>query len=155
MLQRLTSETRRRNRPPHRPDGGSVPRTVYSSSSHELPAGTSTLQINGQPGHFTRSPAKLPRYGGSTPLEPYLAQVDLATLHDGWSCKETVTHLALALEGPALQVLIDLSPEEQCDLQALTAALHRRFGQRTSAEHNREELTNRRRREGESGRFCR
>ncbi|RXN17872.1 Retrovirus-related Pol polyprotein from transposon 412 [Labeo rohita] len=83
-------------------------------------------------------------------MEPYLAQVDLAALHDGWSCEEVATHLALALEGPALQVLIDLSPEERRDLQALTAALNRRFGQRTSAEQSREELTNRRRREGES-----
>ncbi len=58
--------------------------------------------------------------------------------------------MALALEGPALQVLVDLSPEERRDLQALTAALNRRFGQRTSAEQSREELTDRRRREGES-----
>ncbi|KAG2459890.1 IQEC3 protein, partial [Polypterus senegalus] len=65
-------------------------------------------------------------------------------------CEEAATHLALALEGPALQVLIDLPPEECRDLQALTDALTRRFGQRTSAEHNREELTNRHRREGES-----
>ncbi|KAG2466426.1 CELF4 protein, partial [Polypterus senegalus] len=77
-------------------------------------------------------------------------KVDLAALHNGWSCEEAATHLALALEGPALQVLIDLPPEECRDLQALTDALTRRFGQRTSAEHNREELTNRHRREGES-----
>lgn len=153
MLERLTNETTRRNRAPHSPDGASIPRTVYRSARHgqnESPAITSTLQINGQPGLFTRSPAKLPRYSGLTPLEPYLAQVDLAALHDGWTREETATHLALALEGPALQVLIDLSPEERRDLQALTAALNSRFGQRTSAEQSREELTNRRRREGES-----
>ncbi len=153
MLERLTSETTRRSRAPHQPDGASVPRTMYRSPGHgqnEPPAVTPTLQINGRPGILTRSPAKLPRYSGLTPLEPYLAQVDLAALHDGWSREETATHLALALEGPALQVLIDLSPEERRDLQALTAALNRRFGQRTSAEQSREELTNRRRREGES-----
>lgn len=153
MLERLTNETMRRSRAPLRPDGASVPRAVYRSPRHgqnEPPAVTPTLQIHGRLGSFTRSPAKLPRYNGLTPLEPYLAQVDLAALHDGWSQEETATHLALALEGPALQVLIDLSPEERRDLQALTAALNRRFGQRTSAEQSREELTNRRRREGES-----
>ncbi|RXN35115.1 Retrovirus-related Pol poly from transposon [Labeo rohita] len=117
------------SRAPHWPDGASVPRPMFL---------------------LTRSPAKLPRYSGLTPLEPYHAQVDLATLHDGWSCEETATRLALALEGPALQVLIDLSPEEQGDLQALTATLNRRFGQRTSAEQSIEELTNQRWREGES-----
>ncbi len=122
---------------------------------NEPPAVTPTLQINGHPGFFTQSPAKLPRYSGLMPLEPYLAQVDLAALHDGWSREETATHLALVLESPALQVLIDLSPEERRDLQALTAALNRRFGQRTSAEQRREELTDRRRPEGESvGKFA-
>ncbi len=108
------------------------------------------LQINGRPGFHTRSLAKLPRYSGLTPLEPYLAQVDLAALHDGWSREETATHLAFALEGPALQVLIDLSPEERRDLQALTAALNCCFGQKTSTEQSREELTNRHQREEES-----
>ncbi len=103
MLERLTSETMRRSRAPHQPDGASVPRTMYRSPGHgqnEPPAVTPTLQINGRPGILTRSPAKLPRYSGLTPLEPYLAQVDLAALHDGWSREETATHLALALEGP-------------------------------------------------------
>ncbi len=108
------------------------------------------LQINGRPGFHTRSLAKLPWYSGLTPLEPYLAQVDLAALHDGWSREETATHLAFSLEGPALQVLIDLSPEERRDLQALTAALNCCFGQKTSTDQNREKLTNRRQREGES-----
>ncbi len=151
-LEHLTSETTRRSRAPHIPDGASVLRTVYPGrGQNQPPAATPTLQINGRPGFLTRSPAKLPRYSGLTPLEPYLAQVDLAALHDGWRREETATHLALALEGPALQVLIDLSPEERRDLQALTAALNRRFGQGTSAEQSREELTDRRHREGESG----
>ncbi len=138
-LERLTSETTRRSRAPHLPDVASVLRTVYPGrGQNEPPAATPTLQINGRPGFLTRSPAKLPRYSGLTPLEPYLAQVDLAALHDGWRREETATHLALALEGPALQVLIDLSPEERRDLQALTAALNRRFGQGTSAEQSRE-----------------
>ncbi|KAG2466750.1 TPM2 protein, partial [Polypterus senegalus] len=152
MLERLISRTARRKRT-NWPEGASIPRTVLRSSRHgrnEPVAAATTPQITSRPVLPTRSPAKLPRYSGLTPLEPYLAQVDLAALHNGWSCEEAATHLALALEGPALQVLIDLPPEECRDLQALTDALTRRFGQRTSAEHNREELTNRHRREGES-----
>lgn len=153
MLDRLANETSPRSRAPRQADGASAYRTEYRSPSrrrNELPAVTSILQTNGRPSPITRAPAKLPRYSGLTSLEPYLAQVDLAALHDGWSREETAIHLALALEGPALQVLIDLSPDERRDIQALTAALSRRFGQRTSAEQSREELATRRRREGES-----
>ncbi|CAI5671544.1 unnamed protein product [Oreochromis niloticus] len=49
-------------------------------------------------------PAKVPKYNGLTPLEPYLSQVRLAARHNGWSDEEAATHLALALEGDALQV---------------------------------------------------
>ncbi len=127
MMEHQTSKMTRRSRPPHQPDGASVPgqcTTVYGQN--EPPAITPTLQINGRLGFLTRSPVKLPRYNGLTLLEPYLAQVYLAAL--------TATHLALALLGPTVQVLIDLFPEERCDLQALSAALNRHFGQRTFAE---------------------
>lgn len=106
---------------PHQPDGASVHRTVYRSPGHgqnEPPAVTPTLQINAQPGLLTRSPTKLPQYSRMTPLKPYLGQVDLAALHNELSREETATHLALALDGPALQVLINLFPEERHDLQA-------------------------------------
>ncbi|CAI5685713.1 unnamed protein product [Oreochromis niloticus] len=49
------------------------------------------------------TPAKVPKYNGLTPLEPYLSQVRLAARHNGWSDEEAATHLALALEGDALQ----------------------------------------------------
>ncbi|CAI5685570.1 unnamed protein product [Oreochromis niloticus] len=49
------------------------------------------------------SPAKVPKYNGLTPLEPYLSQVRLAARHNGCD-EEAATHLALALEGDALQV---------------------------------------------------
>ncbi|KAG2470444.1 PO210 protein, partial [Polypterus senegalus] len=151
-LERLISGAVRRKEA-DRPDGASVPRTVLRSSKHGQsgPSAAAAIpQVTSRPVLFSRSPAKLPRYSGLTPLEPYLAQVDLPVIHNEWSREEAATHLALALEGPALQVLIDLSSEECRDLQALTAALTRRFGQRTSAECSREKLTSRRRREGES-----
>ncbi|CAI5636753.1 unnamed protein product [Oreochromis niloticus] len=88
------------------------------------------------------TPAKVPKYNGLTPLEPYLSQVRLAARHNGWNDEEAATHLALALEGDALQVLLDLAPSEQHELQALTIALERRFGQQHSTDQSREQLTN-------------
>ncbi|KAL1265424.1 hypothetical protein QQF64_003451 [Cirrhinus molitorella] len=70
---------------------------------------------------------KLPRYDGSVPPEPYFAQVQLASWRAGWSKEHFVAQLALALEGPALQVLLDLTPAEQRDYVALTGALEQRF----------------------------
>ncbi|KAK0130618.1 hypothetical protein N1851_034899 [Merluccius polli] len=93
--------------------------------------------------------ARLPKYSGATPLEPYLAQFRIAALQYGWDGDESATQLALALEGSAVQVLMDLGPAAQRDLQALTRALDLRFGQRVAADHSRELLAGRRRQEGE------
>ncbi|KAK0148595.1 hypothetical protein N1851_011080 [Merluccius polli] len=92
---------------------------------------------------------RLPKYSGATPLEPYLAQFRIAALHYGWDGDESTTQLALALEGSVVQVLMDLGPAAQRDLQALTRALDLRFGQRVAADHSRELLAGRRRQEGE------
>ena len=77
--------------------------------------------------------ARLPKYSGAMPLEPYLAQFRIAALHHGWDGDESATQLALALEGTAVQVLLDLAPAAKRDLQALTRALDMRFGQRAAA----------------------
>jgi len=70
-----------------------------------------------------RSPAKLPQYGGVTPLEPYLAQVRLTVQYNRWGDKEATVHLALALEGPVEQVLLDLTPGGRGHFEGLTTAL--------------------------------
>ena len=93
--------------------------------------------------------ARLPKYSGATPLEPYLAQFRIAALHHGWDGDQSATQLALALEGTAMQVLLDLAPAAQRDVQALTRALDMRFGQRAAADHSRELLAGRHRQEGE------
>lgn len=143
LLESMAAETQRRRPELGRPEGHSAPR-----NSHPL----LSPQLEGIPGAAPQLPgrtaAKLQHYTGATQLEPYLAQVTLAATHNGWGQEETATHLALALEGPALQVLLDLPLEEQRDLRALTTALGRQFGQRPPAEQSREELA--RRREGES-----
>lgn len=101
-------------------------------------------------GNRAASAIKLTKYSGVEPLEPYLAQVQLAAWHNQWGPQETAVHVALALEGKALQVLLDLAPTERHDFAALTAALERRFGRRTSTDHMRDQLSGRRRHEGES-----
>ena len=161
-----------------RPDGASAPRTFDPVSAaggavprrqREISPVTFTSAIPRR--HQEMSPAapnpvpamgggvfhtpprnvfKLPRYAGTTPLEPYLAQVKMAELHNGWSTQETAAHIALALEGKALQVLLDLMPHEQRDYLTLAAALERRFGQRISTEQMRDKLAHRRRMEGET-----
>ena len=93
--------------------------------------------------------ARLPKFSGTTQLEPYLAQFHLAAVHYGWNGNEAATQLALSLEGTAVQVLLDLAPADQRNLQALTQALERRYGQRAVVCHSREQLTSRRRQEGE------
>ncbi|ROI15834.1 hypothetical protein DPX16_21341 [Anabarilius grahami] len=75
MLERLTSEMTRRSRAPQWPNGASFPRALYRSTSrgqNEPPAIMPTLQIHSRLGSLPRSPAKLPRFNGLMPLEPYL-----------------------------------------------------------------------------------
>ena len=55
---------------------------------------------------------RLPKFSGATPLEPYLAQLRIAARYYGWGMDESAAQLALALEGTALQVLLDLAPAE-------------------------------------------
>lgn len=140
--------------PPMATEDPRLPRTATTSEGL-LPTNTPD-----QPRVFTpglqgssikpRTSVKLPKYDGTTQLEPYLSQVHLAAQHSGWDSEEAATHLALALEGKAVQVLRDLAPAEQGDLQALKMALKRRFGQRLLVDQSREELASRRRQGEES-----
>ena len=51
---------------------------------------------------------RLPECSRATALEPHLAQFRLAEWHNCWGAEEAVIHLALALEGTAARVLLDL-----------------------------------------------
>lgn len=51
---------------------------------------------------------KLLCFSGDEPLVAYLIQVQLAAQLNGWFSKEVAIHVALSLEGKALQTLIDL-----------------------------------------------
>ncbi|CAL8388943.1 unnamed protein product [Boreogadus saida] len=96
-----------------------------------------------------RTAVRLPKFSGVTQLEPYLAQFRLAAWHNGWGA-EAVVHLALALEGTAARVLLDLDQADQRDLQALIRALERRLGERVSRNESKQLLASHRRREEES-----
>jgi len=89
-----------------------------------------------------RALVKLPWYGGGTLLEPYLAQVWLAAQYSCWEDDEAAVQLALALEGPTVQVLLNLAPVDQTSLEGLITSLERRFGQHQSADESREHLAN-------------
>ncbi|KAJ8364253.1 hypothetical protein SKAU_G00130840 [Synaphobranchus kaupii] len=84
------------------------------------------------------------------PASSYLAQLELAAQLGGWTPEQIAGHLALALQGPALEAILDLPPAERQNLQALTAALQRRFIQHRSAEASWEKLPSRYRCEEES-----
>uniref|UniRef100_A0A672ZJH5 Peptidase A2 domain-containing protein n=1 Tax=Sphaeramia orbicularis TaxID=375764 RepID=A0A672ZJH5_9TELE len=95
--------------------GGAIPRRRMESSS----AGHGpTSEVRGAvptplPHPPSQNTYKLPRYAGITPLEPYLAQVEMAALMNRWNAAETAAHIVLALEGKALQVLMDVAPGDQ------------------------------------------
>ncbi|XP_056459259.1 uncharacterized protein LOC130392787 [Gadus chalcogrammus] len=113
------------------------------------------VDTTGRPGgpaaaHRPRTAVRLPKFTGVTQLEPYLAQFRLAAWHNGWGAEEAVVHLALALEGTAARVLLDLDQADQRDLQALIQALERRLGERVSSNESKQLLASHRRREEES-----
>ncbi|KAJ8381237.1 hypothetical protein SKAU_G00020150 [Synaphobranchus kaupii] len=114
-----------------RPDGFSGRQDNPASVSHDGTPAKPTMQL------------KLPHFNGTASLESYLAQLELAAQLGGWTPEQTAGHLALALEGPALEAILDLPPAERQNLQALTAALQRRFIQHCSAEASREMLLSR------------
>ncbi|KAJ8380732.1 hypothetical protein SKAU_G00015100 [Synaphobranchus kaupii] len=97
-------------------------------------------------GELTRRKA---RRAGAV-MSPEWQTPALAAQLGGWTPEQTAGHLALALEGPALEAILDLLPAERQNLQALTAALQRRFIQHRSAEASREKLLSRYRCEEES-----
>ena len=53
----------------------------------------------------------------------------MVTGHHGWAAAIMVMELFLALDGKALQVLVDLPTEQHDNLATLTTALQRRFKQ--------------------------
>ncbi|KAJ8333957.1 hypothetical protein SKAU_G00412760 [Synaphobranchus kaupii] len=121
-----------------RPDGFSDRQENSASVSRDGTPAKPTMQL------------KLPRFNRTASLESYLAQLELAAQLGGWTPEQTAGHLALALEGTALEAILDLPPAEQQNLQALTAALQQRFIQHRSTKSSREKLLSRYRCEEES-----
>lgn len=68
-----------------------------------------------------RAAVKLPYLDGKTPLEPYLAQVEMATWDNQWGQSEAVVPLSLGLEGEVLQVLVDRPFSKRRDFEQLVA----------------------------------
>ncbi|RXM32165.1 hypothetical protein EOD39_6342 [Acipenser ruthenus] len=66
----------------------------------------------------------------------------MAALTNGWGPTEKAGQLAAALEGEALQALLDLCPDEVAQYKGLTTALECRFGRVEPAVGLRLQLTN-------------
>ncbi|MGH0127559.1 UNVERIFIED_CONTAM: hypothetical protein FKN15_031313 [Acipenser sinensis] len=71
---------------------------------------------------------KAGRYDGTSPWEAYQAKFKMAALNNAWSPTEKADQLAAALDGKALQVLLDLGPDELDSYDVIATALDRRFG---------------------------
>ncbi|XP_058864420.1 uncharacterized protein LOC131706752 [Acipenser ruthenus] len=97
----------------------------------------------------SRQPVKAGRYDGRSPWEAYHVKFRMAALTNDWGPTEKAGQLAAALEGEALQVLLDLGPDEVAQYEVLTAALERRFGRVEPAVGLRLQLANRTRAPGE------
>lgn len=65
----------------------------------------------------------LPRFDALKPLEPYLVQIRLAKLRNGWDSSEATYELSLVLEGDTLQILTEQSLSELQNIEQLTEAL--------------------------------
>lgn len=63
--------------------------------------------------NLQQSVLKLPAYKGEELPNAYLARVQLAAQAQGWSPEKTAVHVALSLEGEALQLLRDLLPHKK------------------------------------------
>ncbi len=82
-------------------------------------------------GNKSRSCLKLGRYDGRSSYEAFQKKFELVAEVNGWDEFESVGQLAAALDGYALQVLLDVQGSKVYSSQALHQALFRRFGDTT------------------------
>lgn len=98
------------------------------SRANEVPAesqhmGAAIGPVNQPVQPHRQSMIKLHRYNGEEPADTFLLQVQLAAQINRWSDEETAGHVALSLEGKALQILTDLRPAELRDWLKLKGAI--------------------------------
>jgi len=91
---------------------------------------------------------KLCSYDGSTPLESHIAKLSNCAKYYSWNSQEKVCHLKNSLEGPAAQILWQIS-DTATEEQVLELLRHR-FGHINQAERFRAEMSMRSRKPGES-----
>lgn len=112
--------------------GNTAPPTVIDCTEAARRADASITverqETHQQPTH------KLPRYNGDGPANTYLLQVQLAAQLNARTTKETTRHVALSLEGSALQILTELQPDDLQDWVVLKTAIQHRFGCHLSAD---------------------
>ena len=93
---------------------------------------------------------RLGTYDGSAPLETHLAKLENCADYYGWNAKDRLCHLKASLDGPAGQVLWQITMD--ATEAELVTLLRNRFGNVNQSERFRAELQSRRRQRGELSR---
>ncbi|KAL7856933.1 hypothetical protein SRHO_G00158320 [Serrasalmus rhombeus] len=91
----------------------------------------------------------LPCYNGDADWAAFEAQLEVMASCEGWSDAEAAAQLCLALQGPALRVLVELPADCRRELAPLKRALMTRFGRQPDESAAKLLLANRRRNRGE------
>ena len=90
---------------------------------------------------------KITRFDGKAPWEAHLAQFHI--IANGWGDFEKAHYLSNSIEGPALSMLANLSPEDRMDFPKLVAALENRFGAKHQQQQSRVLLNTMKRKKSE------
>ncbi|KAL7883281.1 hypothetical protein SRHO_G00009390 [Serrasalmus rhombeus] len=117
---------------------------VTPPTPHAQAAGTATSTAAS-----TTRRLSLPCYNGDADWAAFDAQLEVVASCEGWSDAETAAQLCLALQGPALRVLVELPAECRRELAPLKRALMTRFGRQPDESAAKLLLANRRRNRGE------
>ena len=101
------------------------------------------MQVSRAADSYNRKQKRPTRYDGKTGCRDYLVQFDLVAALNMWDDHTKVMELATSLEGAALSVLADLSPEQLNSYQELVKALLARFEPENQSEAFRARLKGR------------
>lgn len=90
------------------------------------------------------------RFNGKQPWNEYKTHFEMCAGVNRWNMQEKAMHLAASLDGPALQLLSNLSNEDRQNYYKLTLALKNRFENPYLQSLYRAQLANRKKQSGES-----
>ena len=89
-------------------------------------------------------------YDGTTPLEGFIAQFNIASQYNQWNEEDRLAHLKLNLNGTAMNILWEYTPDKLDTVDKVIEILTTRYGNNGLAERYRKELRSRRRQANET-----